>query len=55
MYLRKSGTPKVPGKARKLRYLAHPMLYIWNKHMGAESDVNLRIRDLKLCVGGFAL
>ena len=46
MYLRKSGTPKLRGKAGEIRYLAHPMLYIWNKHMGAESAVNLQIRAL---------
>ena len=46
MYLRKSGTPKLRGKAGEIRHLAHPMLHIWNKHMGAESDVNLQIRAL---------
>lgn len=35
MYLRKSGTPKLRGKAGEIRHLAPAMLYIWNRHKGA--------------------
>ena len=47
MYLRKSGTPKLRGKAGEIRHLAPAMLYIWNRHKGpAATSVHTMISAL---------
>ena len=46
MYLRKSGTPKLRGKAGEIRHLAPAMLFVWNRHKGADTSVHVMITAL---------
>ena len=44
MYLRRSGTPKLRGKAGEIRHLAGAMLSLWNAYMHEELEIHRVIR-----------
>ena len=54
MFLRKSGTPKLRGKAGEIRHFAPVICHLWTLHMDSNFEVHQQIHMLLKCADGTA-